>query len=39
MRQYKFEVLCKSGEVKIFECSAPNFREARKLMEDFIQAN
>lgn len=39
MRQYKFEVQCKSGIVKTFECTAPNFREARKLMEDFIKAN
>jgi hypothetical protein len=39
MRHYKFEVQCASGEVKTFECDAPNFREARKLMEIFIQAN
>jgi hypothetical protein len=39
MKNYKFEVLCKSGQVKVFECTAQNFREARKLLEDFIQAN
>jgi hypothetical protein len=39
MRHYSFQVECKSGQVKIFECDAPNFREARKLMEEFIQAN
>jgi hypothetical protein len=39
MRHYKFEVQCKSGQIKVFECDAINFREARKLMDAFIQVN
>ena len=39
MRNYRFEVQCKSGAVKIFECEAPDFRRARVLLDAFIANN
>lgn len=39
MREYSFNALCKSGEWKLFTCTAANFTEARKLLDQFVAAN
>ena len=36
---YSFTILCKSGQTKLFTCTAPNFNEARQLLAAFAQAN
>lgn len=39
MKTYKFTALCKSGEWKAVEFQAASYKEARKLLDEFIANN
>lgn len=39
MREYTFTAQCKSGQVKTFTFEAAGYREARKKLEELIEAN
>lgn len=36
---YKFTALCKSGKTKTFEFEADGYLDARKKLQELIQAN
>ena len=36
---YKFNAQCKSGEWKTIEFEAENYKEARRILQEFIEKN
>lgn len=39
MREYSFNALCKSGQWKLFTCTAANYTQARVLLDQFVANN